>query len=80
MEGGDKNIVMLSSDMLGDIKAMPGTMLTFCVTKKPDSMGNVAGYFKMGGGEEGMMPGETGDWNQDLRDAVSPRTSGDDAQ
>lgn len=79
MGDGEKNVVILSSDMLGGIQAMPGASITFTVTKKPDSQGNVAGYFTAAGqGQE--MPEEEESWEDGLRRAVSPRSMGENAQ
>lgn len=71
---GDKQTVMLSADHFPpDMQPKDGMKLTFCVTGDPDSEGNVTGYF-----EGGDAPDAS--WEKDFRQAMSPRSEGEEAQ
>lgn len=73
-DASEKNTVMLSSDMFGDVNPTKGARITFCVTSDPDSEGNIAGYFMGDGGEKKDT------WEDGLRSEMSPMNSEDNSQ
>ncbi len=78
-EGSGEDAIILTADMFGDVQPKEGDRITFCVTKDPDSSGNVTGYFMSEKKPENTK--ESSDrWDREMIAAVSPTSSREEGQ